>query len=353
VSWINLCLFSALVAALTAAPRPYLRHKNQNPAAYLSREMPVHFTWGEVLFRSPYILGKTGKSCNTCHPNGATTGEAIVLPNQIKPLRIVSLRGIRYRAPYGHDGRTASLREFIRDTVERTFGGAPLSNFDLDALTQYTLQQDFLPNPKLDSRGKLGPSATADELAGERKFNELGCASCHVPERYFTDGKVWRLAGFETASPYSMENGVKTATLLRPSRGRYLHDGRATATDAMEFHSMQLGLQIALEARAPLAAYLAALGHEEKPTDERHITERAMEIHSWLKIVGKVELSPKALDLLVRTLVLDLKAVEKTGIVIENAGIFRDYFAELEKARANGRLREFASSGADEFRFLK
>jgi cytochrome c peroxidase len=40
--------------------------------------------------------------------NGKTDNHAL------DPVRIPSLRGARYLAPYGHDGRMASLRDFVR-----------------------------------------------------------------------------------------------------------------------------------------------------------------------------------------------------------------------------------------------
>jgi cytochrome c peroxidase len=42
------------------------------------------------------------------------------------PVRIPTLRGIRYLAPYGRDGRIASLREFTRNVIVAEFGGAAM-----------------------------------------------------------------------------------------------------------------------------------------------------------------------------------------------------------------------------------
>jgi cytochrome c peroxidase len=93
---------------------------------------------GDVAFSSPAILGgvarQAGMSCSTCHVNGAsnpkfyiprlstrpgnfiTTGalfNAKANNRLLDPVTIPSLRGARFLAPYGHDGRTTSLRDFF------------------------------------------------------------------------------------------------------------------------------------------------------------------------------------------------------------------------------------------------
>src|SRR5262249_15240464 len=86
---------------------------------------------GNMAFNSPYILGEVAQkahvSCGTCHVNGAanshlyipglsshpgnfdTTGSLFNprADNHVfDPVSIPSLRGARFLAPYGHDGRT-------------------------------------------------------------------------------------------------------------------------------------------------------------------------------------------------------------------------------------------------------
>src|SRR5277367_6820036 len=103
---------------------------------------------GNLAFSSPSILGsvaqRAGISCETCHVSGAGNARLFVpkmstrpgnfdttgplfnpkADNRVlDPVRIPSLRGARYLAPYGHDGRTASLRDFIRDVIVVEFAG--------------------------------------------------------------------------------------------------------------------------------------------------------------------------------------------------------------------------------------
>src|ERR1700720_797796 len=93
---------------------------------------------GNLAFSSPRILGGVARqanvSCGTCHVNGAgnaklfmpkmstrpgnfgTTGP-LFKPKAynlvLDPVRIPSLRGARYLAPYGFDGRMPSLHDFV------------------------------------------------------------------------------------------------------------------------------------------------------------------------------------------------------------------------------------------------
>lgn len=98
-----------------------------------------------------------------------------------------SLRGARYLAPYGHDGRMPSLRDFVANAVVNEFAGPPPSAQLLDALVVYIQDIDFLPNPRLDAAGHLR-AASAAEQRGQALFARpfphdpgLSCAGCHAP----------------------------------------------------------------------------------------------------------------------------------------------------------------------------
>jgi cytochrome c peroxidase len=123
---------------------------------------------GDLAFNSPSILGdvarRAGISCGTCHIGGAnnaglfipglstrpgtfdTTG-ALFNPkadNHVyDPVRIPSLRGARYLAPYGHDGRTASLRELVRNVIVGEFAGPEPSPALLDAIVAYVKEVEL------------------------------------------------------------------------------------------------------------------------------------------------------------------------------------------------------------------
>ena len=95
----------------------------------------------------------------------------------LDPVTIPSLRGARYLAPYGHDGRIASLRDFVRNVIVNEFAGPEPSPALLDAIVVYIEDIDFLPNPQ--SR-----SGRAADGAGERRRTARRSAVCQaVPAR--------------------------------------------------------------------------------------------------------------------------------------------------------------------------
>src|SRR5215510_535975 len=143
---------------------------------------------GDLAFNSPAILGdvarRAGISCGTCHVNGASNAKLFVpglstrpgtfdttgplfnpkADNHVlDPVRIPSLRGARYLAHYGHDGRMASLRDFVRNVVVNEFAGPEPSPATLDALVAYIQEIDFLPNEKLGPRSRLNQMANEAE----------------------------------------------------------------------------------------------------------------------------------------------------------------------------------------------
>ena len=167
----------------TIMPARYLRTLEYDPAGYSAenarRNPTSDLLLGDLLFHSPRTLGprarELGISCNSCHPNGAAHVEFELAGLSDRPgnvdvsssffraasnngiadaLNIPSLRGCRYTGPYGHDGRTASLAEFMQNVVHVEFDGAALSSEQAAALMRYVLDLDFLPNRQLNSRNQ-------------------------------------------------------------------------------------------------------------------------------------------------------------------------------------------------------
>src|SRR5579871_872101 len=150
---------------------------------------------GNLAFSSPSILGgvarQAGISCGTCHVNGAgnakffmpkmstrpgnfdTTGPLFnpkADNGMLDPVRIPSLRGARYLAPYGADGRMASLRDFVRNVIVNEFAGAEPSPKIVDAIVAYLQDIDFLPNQSLGPGGRLIGKISESERRGEALF---------------------------------------------------------------------------------------------------------------------------------------------------------------------------------------
>jgi Di-haem cytochrome c peroxidase len=255
------------------------------------------------LFHSPHTLGPRaqalGISCNTCHPNGAAHTSLSLAPLSDRPgnidlstdffregqddaianpVNIPSLRGCRYTAPYGADGRDGSLAEFVANVVTREFGGAALPDGELAALVRYIRDFDFLPNAKLDPHSRLHAAAGEAARRGERVFNAPragfggeSCASCHPASTFFRDGRVHRLGSGSPPSPSALDGGYETPTLLGIAEtAPYFHDGRfATLAEVIEWFDGTFALGLSPEERSDLNAYLTAVGAIDRSRDDR------------------------------------------------------------------------------------
>ena len=245
---------------------------------------------GNLAFNSPLLLGaaaqKAGISCGTCHVNGASnpklfipglstragnfdTTSAFFNPKTdngvLDPVTIPSLRGARFLGPYGHDGRTPSLRDFVRNVVVNEFAGAPPPTEILDALVVYIEDIDFLPNPRVDRAGHLAQGASASQQHGEALFNRpfphdpnLSCAGCHVPSAAFVDHQQ-----------HDVGSGglYKTPTLSNANfNAPYFHDGRFDSyAEVVEYFDRSFELGLTAQDRADLTDYLTAIGDGVRP----------------------------------------------------------------------------------------
>ena len=176
------------------------------------RETPL-IALGDMAFDSTLIFGEPARSlaitCNTCHNKGVTNPNFFIpglsrisggmdVSNSFfgghanngvfDPIDIPDLRGVRFTAPYGRNGRFDSLREFTRNVIVNEFSGPEPEPILLDALVAYMLEFDFLPNPALAPDGTLNEAASAAARRGETIFNRpfaqmsgRSCASCHAP----------------------------------------------------------------------------------------------------------------------------------------------------------------------------
>jgi len=255
--------------------------------------------FGDMLFDSPEIFGgparDLGIACSTCHNRSdvnrdffipglsAHAGGMDVDGSFFNPLfndladdhlDTPSLRGIRFTAPYGRDGREASLRRFTRNVIVTEFAGAEPSDFQLDALVAYMRQFDFLPNPQIDAQGNLTDLASEAALRGEVLFNTgfdgmngNSCASCHTPERNFRDGLTHNLG--TAAAPFLGGTPIHfdTPTLRNINfTAPYMHDGSLpTLASVVDWFDSEFALGLEEAQRADLTAYLQAVGDGEDP----------------------------------------------------------------------------------------
>jgi hypothetical protein len=266
---------------------------------------------GDLAFNSNLVLGgparRAGMSCGTRHVNGAGNGKLFIPGMSTRPgnfdttgplfnpkahnrtrdpVRIPSLRGARLLAPYGNDGRIASLRDFVRNVIVNEFDGPEPSPAILDAIVAYIEDIDFLPNLNLGAGGRLLSARTNDaQRRGEALFfkpfphnPELSCAACHIPSSGFVDHRQ-----------HSVGSGglFKTPTLMNANfSAPYFHDGRYDSYDQVIGHfdrTFELGLSP--QDRADLVAYLQAVGDALVPYEQDGVTAQLKEINDFASVL--------------------------------------------------------------------
>lgn len=267
---------------------------------------------GNTAFSSPLLFGakarEAGLSCDTCHTNGDVNQRFFIPGVSVRhggldpttaffnPVQddgvqnhvdIPSLRGIRYLGPYGRDGRIGSLREFTRHVIVNEFAGPEPDPRILDALVAYMDQFEFLPNLRLDTLGRLTGTVSAAERRGEALFAKplaamggKSCASCHVPDALFTDGRRHDVGS----------GGVfKTPTLLNVDfTAPYFHDGRYdTIEAAIDHFDRTFALKLSRAEKADLAAYVRAVGDGEGPFEPVTRQSEMSEVASYVAALDR------------------------------------------------------------------
>jgi Di-haem cytochrome c peroxidase len=272
---------------------------------------PYLVNLGDLAFSSPIILGgvarQAGISCNTCHVNGASNPK-LYIPHMstrpgnfdttgplfnpkadngvLDPVRIPSLRGARYLAPYGSDGRIASLRDFVHNVIVNEFAGPEPSPAILDAIVVYIGDIDFLRNWSLGPAGRLTARASDSERRGETLFAKpfphdpnLSCASCHAPSSAFVDHLQ-----------HDVGSGglFKTPTLLNADfNAPYFHDGRYNSYDQVVTHFDRVfDLGLSPQDRSDLIAYLTAVGDGERPYEHDGLGAQLKEISDFASVLN-------------------------------------------------------------------
>ncbi|MDP6805791.1 MAG: hypothetical protein QF902_10770 [Rhodospirillales bacterium] len=283
-------------AFLAAPPREVLAETDARP--------PYAVRLGHLAFRSPAILGgwvgRLGLACETCHTGGAANVQFFVAevsdrpgnadvthafwrgPREdglANPVNFPSLRGVRWTAPYGRDGRFFDLASFTRNVIVAEFGGAEPEPWLLDALVAYQQALALPPNPNLGPLGKLGADAPAPALRGEASFVR-DCARCHLPSAAFADRSSHDVGTGGVFDTPSLLGLAETAP--------YFHDGRAADLDAAIAHFdgvLELGYDA--NERADMHAYLAAVGAVERARAPRTLAGDLADIRDFAKLLDE------------------------------------------------------------------
>jgi hypothetical protein len=321
---------------------------------------------GDLAFSSPTMLGgvarQAGISCNTCHVNGASnpklyiphmskrpgtfdTSSAMFNPKAdnsvLDAVRIPSLRGARYLAPYGNDGRTASLRDFVRNVIVNEFAGPEPSATVLDAMVAYIQDIDFLRNWSLGAGGRLTERSSDAERRGEAVFARpfphdpnMSCATCHVPSGAFVDHLQ-----------HDVGSGglFKTPTLLNADfNAPYFHDGRYNSYDQVVAHfDRMFDLGLSAQNRNDLVAYLTAVGDGERPYENDGVGAQLKEINDFASVMDK---AIPARDVDIISLAVDTVDLELRELIEQ----FPDYKdpsvsgGQEERRRARSALKDLA-----------
>lgn len=254
---------------------------------------------GDMVFDSSYIFGEPARSlgltCNTCHNKGTTNPNFFIpglshQPNSLDvsnsffnalannghwdPLDIPDLRGLRFLAPYGRNGRFASLRNFTRNVIVNEFAGMEPDPEILDGLVAYLLEFDFLPNPSLNRDGSLTAKASVAAHRGERVFsrkfasmNNRSCASCHVPSARFIDRQVHDIGSGAPSERDAIDTAFDTPTLINIKYSApYFHDGSLpTIRSVNEWFNRRYQLGLSRQELDDLTAYVETVGEGVEP----------------------------------------------------------------------------------------
>jgi cytochrome c peroxidase len=249
---------------------------------------------GDMAFDSPFIFGEParslGISCNTCHNKSITNPQFFIPGLSARPggmdvsnsffgphannghfdhVDTPDLRGIRFTAPYGRNGRVASLREFVRNVIVLEFNGEEPDPILLDGMVAYMNEFDFLPNKALNPDGSLNARASASARRGERLFRKTfasmgnrSCASCHIPSSHFLDGKRHDIGTVKGAAPFSKDRALDTPTLLSAKwTPPYFHDGSQPTLRAVnEWFNRRYRLGLTKAQLDDLTAYVETVG---------------------------------------------------------------------------------------------
>ncbi len=253
---------------------------------------------GRLAFRSPSVLGgaagKLGLACDTCHPNGGTNRDFFVpgvsdRPGNVDPshgfwhsrsddgianaVNIPALRGVRFSAPYGWDGRLAELASFTRQVIVGEFSGPDPPPLILDSLVAYQHEFQIPASPRLGVAGDLDAGAPAAARRGQDIFRH-DCAQCHIPSAVFLDRRSHDVG----------TGGVFDTPTLRGigDTAPYFHDGRAADLAAVVGHFERVfGLDYDGGESADLVAYLEAVGGGGFPVEQVTLKSDAADIRDF------------------------------------------------------------------------
>ena len=227
-----------------------------------------------------------GVTCFDCHVNGHTNA-ATHLVGDIRPqefrrrIDTPPLRGLNIQRLFGSQRALKTIEDFTEfeqraayfdgDPVIATKKGVNIleRGSQVHFMSEFQAILDFPPAPKLDVFGRLDPDlATEAELRGEELFfGKARCDDCH-PAPHYTDNTMHDLRTERFFEPRMVndqmaigDGPIKTFPLRGIKESPpFLHDGRLlTLEDTVEFFNLVTGVQLTLEEKEDLVAFLRCL----------------------------------------------------------------------------------------------
>jgi len=177
---------------------------------------------GEMYFNDAELCFQRWVSCATCHPDGRAQALNWDLLNDGigNPKNSRSMLHVVETPPCNITG----VRENARLTIEKSIRHLQFTGRDdaIEPIHEYCRQLKAVPSPYLTPEGKLSKLAQD----GKKVFEKAKCGRCHIPEKYFQDGKLHNV---KSRGVLAKKGEFNTPTLNEVWRSApYGHDGHYT-----------------------------------------------------------------------------------------------------------------------------
>jgi YVTN family beta-propeller protein len=187
---------------------------------------------GEILFHEARRSLNQWYSCNTCHPDGHTSGldfdtlndgrQDLSTAHLRSRKKVPTLRRVAHTGPWTWHGWQTELEEGMVESFTKSMQGPKPAPDEIKALVAYLETLDYPRNPYRDPSGRLSPAA--DRGKAVYASPKAACNTCHGgPE--LTDGKIHTVGLEEPDDAYRGYNPPSLRGLY--DKDPYLHDGRS------------------------------------------------------------------------------------------------------------------------------
>jgi DNA-binding beta-propeller fold protein YncE len=223
-------------------------------------ERPSLVRQGEAVFYDALRSHHQWFSCNTCHPDGHTSGRNFDTLNDDSlgnPKLTPSLRGVTRTGPWTWHGWQKDLGGAVEKSLIDTLYGKKPPADDVKAVLAFLATLDHPPNPNRRDGRLISTSAEQGKAVFEGKAH---CIRCHHGDDY-TSTRTFDLKLEPDGSPYEEWNPPSLRGVI--DRGPYLHDGRAATLDELLrlYHGPEKlgGARLSVDERRDLIEFLNSL----------------------------------------------------------------------------------------------